>query len=164
MQIRTFATIDAPAEVAWSVLTDFASFDRWNPMLRRVRGACEEGARIRFRIAFGAAVVPIDAEIVTVCAPRMLRWIGPARRWARGAVSGEHYFELTPTGADQCRLEHGETFAGRLVPNRADWLSERLRPSYEAFNRAFAEEVAIRYSTTSTSSTKSAGGAAASRA
>ena len=145
MQIRTFQTIEAPADVVWSILTDFPGHDDWDPMLCAIRGQCEEGARVRFKLRFGPAAVPVDAEVIVVAPGRSLRWVGPHARLPRRAIAGEHYFELTPTGASQCRLEHGENFTGALVPNRADWIATRLRPLYEAFNRRLARESESRF-------------------
>jgi len=145
MQVRTFRTIDAPADLVWSILVDFAGHDAWNPLLRTIRGRCEEGARLTFRIRAGRAELPADAEIVVVSPGRALRWIGPAKRWARRAMSGEHYFELTPLGTGQCRLEHGEQFTGIFAPRRAAWLVARLRPLYDAFNDRLAAEAERRH-------------------
>jgi hypothetical protein len=145
MQIRTFQTIDAPAELVWSLLVDFAGRDAWDPMLRSIRGRCEEGARVTFQLRLGPVNAPVDAEVLVVSPNRALRWVGPYRQLARRIASGEHYYELTPLGPTQCRLEHGEEFTGALVPRRATWLAARLRPLYEAFNRRLAREAERRF-------------------
>lgn len=144
MEIRTFATIDAPAAEVWEVLADFASYPRWNRMIPKVSGHAEVGARLTLWLALGPVKAPVSAEVIAADPGRSLRWIGPAPRWARRVASGEHYHELTALTPTSTRIEHGETFRGLLVPARAAAVEARLRPVYEAFNRALAREVAAR--------------------
>ena len=47
-EISTGIVIEATAERVWDVLVDFAAYPQWNPFLLNVRGAAEEGRRIRF--------------------------------------------------------------------------------------------------------------------
>jgi len=140
MQVRSFTTIDAPADLVWEVLTDLPGHDGWDPMLRGLRGRLEAGATIAFKIALGPVRAPITCEVLRVEPGRELRWIGPAQKLARRAFAGEHYFALTPVSAEVTRLEHGEDFSGALVPRRAAYLASRLRPMYEAFNAAIKRE------------------------
>ena len=108
MHIQTFASIDAPADAVFAVLADFAAYDEWNPMCRRMRGRCAVGEKIGFTVKVGPLIVPLTAEVVTVEPGKRLRWVGPALKLARRALSGEHYFELTAQGARRTQLEHGE--------------------------------------------------------
>ncbi len=141
MEIRTYETIEAPAARVWEVLADFPGHDRWDPMISGLRGRCEPGARVFFWIKLGPARLPITAEVLHATPGEELRWVGPSPRWARGLASGEHYFTLTALGPDRCRIDHGETFRGAVVPVRSDRVEQVLRPAYEAFNRALKREV-----------------------
>ncbi len=140
MEIRTYETINAPAERIWELLADFPGHDRWDPMLRGVRGKCTPGATVFFWIRLGPARLPVTAEVLTATPGVELRWVGPSPRWMRGVASGEHFFAITELGPRQSRFEHGETFRGAIVPARSDRVEGKLRPAYEAFNRALKRE------------------------
>lgn len=144
MEIRTFATIEAPAADVWEVLADFAGYARWNKMIPKVSGSAQVGARLKLWLALGPVQAPVSAEVLVAEPGRSLRWVGPASPWARRIASGEHYFELTELTPTSTRIEHGEEFRGLIVPARAAAIEARLRPIYEAHNRALAREVAAR--------------------
>lgn len=144
MEIHTITTIDAPPDRVWDVLTDGAGWDRWNPMIRGLRGRLAEGETIRFGLRLSRTMsAPISAEVLTVRPERSLRWVGPAPRLARRVVSGEHYFELAELGG-KTRFEHGESFRGLLVPARAERVASAMRKVYERFNEALARECVTR--------------------
>jgi hypothetical protein len=145
MEIRTFIDIAAPPHRVWSLLADFAGYDRWNPMLKRMRGAARVGSTVRFAVTAGPLPVPLSAEVITVETDRELAWLGPARPKAlRRVISGEHWFRLTPTtgpdGAVGTYFEHGEIFRGAVMPARWDRVEAAMRPVYEAMNRAVKRE------------------------
>jgi hypothetical protein len=140
VEIRTFVDIAAPPDQVWSVLTDFAGYDRWNPLLRRVRGRPEVGTTVKFRAVVGRAPVPLTAQVVIVEPGRELMWVGPAPRWLRRVASGAHWFRLAPI-AGGTRFDHGEVFRGLAVPARWDRFESFARPGYEAMNAALKREV-----------------------
>ena len=139
MEIRTYTDIAAPPERVWAVLADFAGYERWNPVFRRMTGRCEPGAAIRFVVAGGPAAVPITAEIVVVEPGRELRWVGPAQRWLRRVALGSHWFRLEPT-EHGTRLEHGETFRGAAIPARWPRFERWLGGQYARVNDALRRE------------------------
>jgi hypothetical protein len=140
MEIQTFIEIAATPQRVWSVLADFAGYDRWNPMLKKMRGKPQVGSKIRFALAAGPVPVRFSAEVVTVEPGRELVWIGPASpRALRRVVSGEQWFRLTAT-AGGTHFEHGEIFRGAAVPARWDRFESALTPAYDAMNRAIKRE------------------------
>jgi len=146
MEIRTFVDIDATPARVWSLLADFAGYDRWNPMLKRVRGQPRIGSTVRFAVAARPLplAVPLTAEVITVEPQRELAWLGPARpRALRRVVSGEHWFRLTATSSGT-HFEHGEVFRGAAMPARWDRLEAAMVPAYEAMNRALKREAESR--------------------
>jgi len=145
MEIHTIATIDAPPELVWDVLTDVDAYDRWNPMIRDLRGALQPGSTIRFALRLTRTIkAPISAEVVAAKPGRSLRWVGPAPKWSRRIASGEHYFELAELAGGKTRFEHGESFRGLLVPARSERVASLMRPAYERFNAALSREVHAR--------------------
>ena len=140
VEIRTYVDIAAPPHRVWELITDFAGWDRWNPLLRRVRGRPEVGATVRFTATVGRARLPLTAEVLIVEPERELMWVGPAApRFLRKVVSGQHWFRLAPS-ASGTRFDHGEVFYGLAVPPRWDRFEAMARPGYEAMNRALKRE------------------------
>lgn len=138
------AHIDVEADLAtgWRVLTDFERYPAWNPLLRRVKGACAEGESLRLRVAktLGSdKTVPLPARI-RVCTPETeLSWGGGIP----GLLDVHHYFRLTalPTGPDQTagfRFTHGEDFQGPMLSLLWPLVGSRIHQrNYTALNEAF---------------------------
>lgn len=108
-------SIDAPPSSVWQVLTDFASWEQWNPMTLSMEGRPEAGARLRLRFVLrpGGRVYRSGARMLLVEPERQLRWGGgvPGLLWI------EHWVRLTPEGSalHSTRVEHGESFQGLLA-------------------------------------------------
>jgi hypothetical protein len=139
MIIRTITDLAAPPDRVWATLVDFAGHDRWNPLLKHVRGKCEPGAIVHFTLHVGPAPARASAEILGVEPARELRWIGPAMHLARRAFHGTHYFRLTAHGTGT-RFEHGEEFGGAMIPARWQRAERWLEQRYAALNHALDRE------------------------
>ena len=136
MEIRTEIDINAPAERVFGLLTDFASYPAWNPLVPEASGELRVGERIRIRVVAGREML-FRPVVTAFDPPRALRW--------RGVIglgvffSGEHGFSIEPLGPDRVRLVHGEVYTGLLVPFLAGTLNRDARPAFENFNRALKE-------------------------
>lgn len=107
--------VDAPADVVWSVLTDFDRYADWNPFIGRCRADLTVGA-------------PIDMEVRQL-APRpihMREWISgvtPGRAFTYsmkplplGALRSKRSHTLTPLSDERTRYESHFELAGWLAP------------------------------------------------
>ena len=56
MRIHTEIDIDAPADRVWAILTDFASYPSWNPMIPRLSGQLSVGARLDFKLNLNSKI------------------------------------------------------------------------------------------------------------
>ncbi len=137
--MHTFvAETDIPAdlETGWRVLTDFARYPEWNPLLRRVGGEAKVGASLRLQVA---RTLGSDK---TVFLPARVRVSEPGRELAwGGGVPGlldvHHFFRFTPL-AKGFRFTHGETFRGPLLTLIWPLVRTRVRQeNYDAVNEAF---------------------------
>lgn len=133
--VRTAITIAAPPERVWAVLTDFAAYPQWNAIISRVRADPREGGSFKFRIRMEASPeLAFAAKIVRFAPGRELAWRGgaplvPALAW------GEHWFRLAPKDGGT-ELTHGEEFGGLLALVMRGGVYERVKRTYENFNRA----------------------------
>jgi len=133
-QVETSIDIDATAERVWRVLTDFPSWDAWNPTIHRLRGRPEADSKIDFMIRFGKRWLPIQAKMLRVSPERELCWRGPRARALMPFVTGEHYFAIEPLSAGRVRFVHGERFSGLLVPVVWRRLEPMLQRGYAKAN------------------------------
>lgn len=131
--IRSAIEIRAPIEVAWKVLTDFASYPEWNPLLRRVRGRPRVGRRITILSrppgARGIAFAPV---VLAWSPPNELRW--RSTLISRTLFSGEHGFRLERIDDERVRFVQDETITGLLAPLYARFRLPATRVGFEELN------------------------------
>ena len=134
-EVHTEIAIAADKERVWDVLTNFAAYSDWNPLLRSVATALQVGAPVALTVALGRRTLHLDASMLRFVPGRELRWAGPISRLKGVVFRGEHYFvieEATPG----VRFVHGERFEGLAVPFMHGWIDRTLAPAYEAMNVA----------------------------
>lgn len=133
-ELITRIEIAAPPGRIWEILTDFASYTHWNPLLTRIEGDLEVGGRlqVRFRLPGGGGMT-LRTRIKAVGPERELRWVGSVV--IPGIFDGEHIFQLEPVGDDKTRFTQAERFSGVLVPLFGSFIG-RTRRGFEAMNQA----------------------------
>lgn len=137
--IETSIEIDAPPEVVWARLTDFATYGSWNPFIRSIDGEAAPGARLKVRIQPpGRAGMTFRPTVLDATPGRRLGWLGTLG--IRGIFDGEHRFEFEPLPGGRTRLTHSERFTGLLVPLFSAMLAD-TRKGFEAMNAALKSRV-----------------------
>jgi hypothetical protein len=137
-RIETAIEIAAPPSAVWDVLVDFAAYPDWNPFIRLLQGEATVGARLEVTVQPPGGKPMTFRPTVLVAEPASeLRWLG--RVLMPGLFDGEHGFRLEPT-AGGCRLHHGETFSGLLVPLFSRMLDGTAQ-GFGALNQALKERV-----------------------
>lgn len=139
--IKTFVDIGATAETVWRVLTDFAAYPKWNPILREVSGSAREKATLKLRTHLPGGGMRRLKVVVTRAIPAAeLRW--RAKRPIQGIFDGERAFIIAPHGLKGVRLVQREHFSGVLAPVILPFISAKTVAAFEAMNAAlkkFAE-------------------------
>lgn len=140
IRIVTEALLPHPRERVWAVLTDFARYPEWNPLVLEAEGKPAPGARLRLLIARPDGSAKRDrlaARIVELEPAAALAW--------RGSIpllfTGRHWFALAdaPSGT---RLRHGEDMSGLIPLVGGARMAARYRPGYDRFNAALAVRLA----------------------
>jgi hypothetical protein len=133
-EIITSIGIDAPIDVVWQKLTDFAGYSDWNPYLIRVEGMAEAGTTITVHQVPrpGADIIVAPADVVEI-APYNMRWIGGLPD--RAEFKGDHRFELTEAQSGVNFIHH-EQFSGRQADTILAAYGAIIRDNFERFNRA----------------------------
>ena len=139
--IETRLKIDATPDEVWSVLMDFPSWKKWNPMVVGISGDPRVGSRLEVTIAMkNGRRMTFRPKVVEYEAGRRFAWLG--KIVVPGIFDGLHWFEIEP-GDAATTLIHGEEFRGILPPV----LGGLLRDTHESIiemNEALAAEVARR--------------------
>jgi hypothetical protein len=135
-EITTSIDIAAPASAVWAILTDFHGYSDWNPFVRLIKGDLQEGAKLevlldtpnRNPMKFAPTLVKLTPE-------RELRWLG--KLWGLpGLFTGEHRFEIEPSGETAVRFVQAERFTGILVPFVWSRLADDTRAGFVTMNEA----------------------------
>jgi hypothetical protein len=126
---ETSATIDAPPEAVWAVLTDLGSYTTWDSGIERVEGTIAPGATIKVysKVSPGRA---FPVEVAELVANQRMVW---RAGMPLGLFKGVRTFRLTPQGA-ATRFDVREEFSGPLLG--MIWRSmPDLQPSFDQFAR-----------------------------
>ncbi|MGE3670771.1 MAG: SRPBCC family protein [Polyangiaceae bacterium] len=144
-EVRTQIEIAASREEVWEVLTDFARYPEWNPVIVSVKGELRAGANVDIKIRQGKLAVPIPCRMHRVEPLHDFRWRGPRNSLMAKVMGGEHYFSLEPlrsdAGEERCVFVHGEQFRGAVVPLLWPRMKKQLEAGYSRVNRALKERV-----------------------
>ena len=139
IRIETSVSLAATPERVWAVLTDFAAYPDWNPLVLQVEGEASPGARLRLLIA-----QPDGSGVRRRLSARIDEWRPGARLgWTGGPwpiFRGRHWFDLAEEAAGTL-LRHGETMSGLYPWLDRRTIGERFRPGYEAMNEALARRL-----------------------
>ena len=113
LTIDTTVDIDAGKDAVWDVLTDFAGYKEWNPVMR-IEGAPEVGTKLVVHLTgAGGRGVSIKPKVLAATPGKERRWLG--KLGLRGIAAGEHFFVLTTNDDGTTRLNHGERDSGALI-------------------------------------------------
>lgn len=124
--------IDASTARVWEVLTDLASYPKWNRLFREATG--------EIRIIGTSTLKSVNpaGRIMTVRATVLAAEPGAELRWTaglNGVIGGEHAFLLSRATDSRTRLMQSETFGGLLVPLSGKVLA-RAATSFRELNDA----------------------------
>lgn len=95
-EYTTSATIDAPADLVWKVLTDASGYATWNPEIVGVDGAFAAGARVGAHVRLGnGAVRKVPQRVQVFEPPHRMEWVGGL---PFGLFVGRRTFTIEPRG------------------------------------------------------------------
>jgi hypothetical protein len=135
--IHTEVTIDAPAEMVWEVLTDFATYPEWNGHTH-IEGEAREGARLTVSPGPEAGRLPTFRPTVLRAGPvdedYELAWLG--HLYVRGLFDGEHSFRVEAVDDEHSRLVQSESFSGALAGLVLRFVGDDTEATFQAVNEA----------------------------
>lgn len=111
--IQAEVDIAAEPERVWQVLTDFATYEQWNPYIVSAVGTASEGEPLTLGMTIADKTFEVRPTIVEAEEPRRLRWIGHLGVRGLFDADHQHHLEVIPGGTRYIQSEH---FSGALVP------------------------------------------------
>lgn len=132
--VHTELLIEAPPGAVWSVLTDAAGYEDWNPVIVSVEGQYRDGARLTNHVRDASGKVTMMSSTVTKMADaRELRQFGGVR----GLLTFEHQWILHPVDGGTRVVQH-EEYRGIGV---WFWDASWVEPAYARANEALRQRV-----------------------
>jgi len=134
-QLNTEIEINAVPDRVWTILTDFAAYPEWNPFIKFIHGAPQQGARLEVRIQpSGTKGMTFRPTVLVADTGRELRWLG--RLLFPCVFDGEHRFVIKPVSIGKVRFQQSEQFTGILVPMFRSSLDRDTKRGFEEMNLA----------------------------
>jgi hypothetical protein len=136
--------VQAPAEIVWEVISDFATWKDWNPVHPRMEGEMRIGTTLTVDLVHGEGQITTIQPIVQDWVPfEQLHW---RTKRLRGFVTAIRYLEIENMGPANSTFSNGELFMGPLVR----WVSRderrRLRAAYTRMGEAVRDRAEVLWS------------------
>ena len=128
MECAITATIAAPPDAVWALLTDAAGFPAWNSTVASIEGEIAEGQRLKLRLPNGDRVFTPKVSAVEP---------GRAMTWSDGMApmfQGVRTFRLTARDDGTTDFEMREELRGVMLPMIKGSLPD-FAPIFEAYAR-----------------------------
>jgi len=134
-QTQTQIDIAAPPSLVWAILSDFRTYQRWNPLMRGVLGRPASGANVEIRLSSPPGVdVKVRSTVVRMSEPREIRLRDHFA--VPGLFNSERRFRIEALPNGGVRFHHGEQAWGMLVFLFSRRRTLRGRNGLEAMNAA----------------------------
>ena len=131
--LKTEIVLNASKEKIWNTLTDFDSYENWNPFIISSQGEAVVGQRLTNAMV-NKGKTTVFKPVVTKAVPfEEFEWLGSG---LLGMFKGRHYFILEDVGNNQTKLIHGEHFSGLLSGLIMNMIGEETLKNFQAMNKA----------------------------
>jgi hypothetical protein len=134
-EVRAEIEINSYPECVWKILTDFATYDQWNPFINRIIGLPTEGSKIDIYIETPSGKNrKYSPRITKVEEGRELRWFGKSS--LPGFLNAEHIFTIEELQPERVRFTQREVFDGLLIRLFGKGLDVDVRQGFQDMNEA----------------------------
>jgi len=127
--------INSYPESVWKILTDFATYDQWNPFINKIIGLPTEGSKIDIYIETPSGKNrKYSPRITKVEEGRELRWSGKSS--LPGFLNAEHIFIIEELRPERVRFIQREVFNGLLTRIFGKGVDIDIRQGFQDMNDA----------------------------
>ncbi len=134
-EVRSEVEINSYPEGVWRILTDFATYDQWNPFINKIIGVPTEGSKIDIHIESPSGKNRnYSPRITKVEEGRELRWVGKSS--LPGFLNAEHIFTIEELQPGRVRFIQREVFDGLLTRLFGKSVDTDVRQGFQDMNGA----------------------------
>jgi len=134
-EVRSEIEINSYPESVWKILTDFATYDQWNPFINKINGLPREGDKIDIYIETPSGKKrKYSPKVTKVEEGRELRWFG--KSFLPGFLNAEHIFTIEELQPQHVRFVQREVFEGLLAGLFGKGMDSDVRQGFEDMNTA----------------------------
>jgi hypothetical protein len=134
-EVRSEIEINSYPESVWKILTDFATYDQWNPFINKIIGLPTEGSKIDIYIETPSGKNrKYSPRITKVEEGRELRWFGKSS--LPGFLNAEHIFTIEELQTESVRFIQREVFDGLLTRLFGKGLDTDVMQGFQDMNGA----------------------------
>lgn len=134
-EVRSEIEINSYPESVWKILTDFATYDQWNPFINKIIGLPTEGSKIDIYIETPSGKNrKYSPRITKVEEGRELRWFGKSS--LPGFLNAEHIFTIEELQPESVRFIQREVFVGLLTRLFGKGLDTDVMQGFQDMNDA----------------------------
>jgi hypothetical protein len=134
-EVRSEIEINSYPESVWKILTDFATYDQWNPFINKIIGLPTEGSKIDIYIETPSGKNrKYSPRITKVEEGRELRWFGKSS--IPGFLNAEHIFTIEELQPESVRFIQREVFDGLLTRLFGKGLDTDVMQGFQDMNGA----------------------------
>jgi len=134
-EVRSEIEINSYPESVWKILTDFATYDQWNPFINQIIGLPTEGSKIDIFIETPSGKNrKYSPRITKVEEGRELRWFGKSS--LPGFLNAEHIFIIEELQPERVRFIQRELFDGLLTRVFGKGVDTDIRQGFQDMNDA----------------------------
>ncbi|HRG78728.1 MAG TPA: SRPBCC domain-containing protein [Cyclobacteriaceae bacterium] len=137
--IVTEIIINAPAGRVWSVLTNLAGYEKWNPFLIKSEGEIKANTKLINVMRNGTGTMTFKPVVQRVEPMVYFDWIG--HLFLPGIFDGHYYFKIQTISDSRVKLIHGELFSGILSSFIFRKIRNDTRLNFAKMNQALKNEV-----------------------
>jgi hypothetical protein len=128
-EIKGSVMINAPADKAWTILKDFASYPQWNPFITEMKGEVKEGSVIDVTISLpDRKDTNFKSKVIRVDQGKEVRTRGAIKK---GMLTSEHLFLIESLGEAKCMFTQNIKFTGFM----SFFVGSIIRDTHKALNR-----------------------------
>jgi hypothetical protein len=126
--------VQAPAEILWEVISDFAAWGGWNPIHPRIEAALRIGTPVSVDLVVeGQPAKTIEAVVQDWVPYEQLHWRSTRMR---GLITAIRYLEIERMSDTGSTFSNGELFMGPLVRLVSRDERRRLKAAYTRMGEA----------------------------
>jgi hypothetical protein len=134
-EVRSEIEIHNYPKTVWGILTDFATYEQWNPFINKVVGLPKQGEKVDIYIETPRGKKRrYSPRITKVEEGRELRWFGKSS--LPGFLNAEHIFTIEELQPNHVRFVQREVFDGLMTRLFGKGFDKEIRQGFNEMNNA----------------------------